>query len=46
MDYQALLQYFEDRQPEMLQVIELVVSQETPSSDKVRRTRESCTGDL
>ena len=36
MDYQALLQYFEDRQPEMLQVIELVVSQETPSSDKVR----------
>ena len=36
MNYQALLTYFQDKQPEMLDQIHALVRQETPSSDKVR----------
>ncbi len=36
MDSQALLAYFEARQVEMLNVIEQLVTQETPSGDKAR----------
>ena len=36
MDSQALLDYFSARQTEMLSVIEQLVTQETPSSDKAR----------
>lgn len=36
MDSQALLDYFEARQTEMLSVIEQLVTQETPSGDKAR----------
>ena len=36
MNSQALLAYFEARQVEMLNVIEQLVTQETPSGDKAR----------
>lgn len=36
MNYQALLTYFQDKQPEMLDQIHALVRQETPSSDKAR----------
>ncbi len=36
MDYQALLTYFQERQPEILKQIEVLVSEETPSHDKAR----------
>ena len=36
MDSRALLDYFNARQTEMLSVIEQLVTQETPSSDKAR----------
>ncbi|MEZ4712553.1 MAG: M20 family metallopeptidase [Caldilineaceae bacterium] len=36
MDYQKLLAYFQNKQPEMLDVIKLLVTHETPSGDKPR----------
>lgn len=36
MDYQKLLAYFQAKQPEMLDVIKLLVTHETPSGDKPR----------
>lgn len=36
MNYDSLLSYFQEKQPEILHQIEALVTQETPSSDKAR----------
>src|SRR5690554_6228274 len=36
VEYSQILAHYENRQPEILQIIRLLVEQETPSDDKIR----------